>query len=84
MNRLNPQNGLLLCRMCDIAFEKGFLRLTPSYKIIKSSKLDATNISIQPWLSSIKDEIQIANRNYVPLKKFIQQRNDSFNSDTVL
>jgi len=77
LNRLNPRNGLLLCRMCDVAFERGFLKITSTLKIIKVGLLKNanTNSAVNSWLLTLKPSIAIADEKYKPLSRYIRKRN---------
>jgi len=77
-NRLNPRNGILLCRMCDYAFENGYLLVTPALKIIKTKELvgrSKNNAAVASWISTIKEIVEPKKRNYGPLPDFIEKRN---------
>jgi hypothetical protein len=61
-NSMNPVNGLLLCVLCDIAFEKGDIIVDEQYQIISNEKLkelSETDTAIKSWISNIKDDLEI-------------------------
>lgn len=75
-NRLNPRNGFLLCRMCDNAFERGYLKTFPSLRISKTKKLTAnSNKAVEAWLANINNKVTIKDEKFIPLPKFINKRN---------
>ena len=76
-NRLNPQNGILLCRLCDLAFEKGYLRLQEDWCIIKSHELvrrASSNVAVSSWLSNVKQKIEPRLPDHGPKPKFLRER----------
>ena len=67
-NSVNSTNGLLLCALCDIAFEVGDIFVNEEYEIIETDELLASgekNLTINSWISNIKDKLKIN-----PLSKF--------------
>ncbi len=76
-NRLNPRNGLLLCRMCDNAFERGLIKLSPSLRISKHPKLTekSNSVAVNSWLCNIKSKVESIQKDYSPHPKFIRKRN---------
>ncbi len=83
-NAVNPANGLLLCALCDIAFEKGDIKVGEDYQIIQTDKLlksAETNLTIGTWISNIKDRLEIKSAcKFKPDVKFIKWKNE-LNSD---
>lgn len=74
-NRLNPKNGLLLCRNCDFAFENWYVWLTKEYEIMKSSKLSekaTESAATERWLSSIYTHINHVLDEAAPDANFIE------------
>lgn len=76
-NRLNPRNGLLLCRLCDYAFEIGQIMLTPDLQIIQSAKLISNKINpaVNSWLSNIGERVRLKESENAPDPSFIGKKN---------
>ena len=75
-NAMNPSDGILLCRLCDKAFEDGHLQLKENYEIIVTEKLrKSENTTVNSWLSKINSKIPIkSNSKFTPDKEFIQKK----------
>lgn len=61
-NALNPVNGLLLCTLCDIAFERGDITVDEDYQISQTKglkTLNKPNTANHCWLSNVKKKLQI-------------------------
>ena len=73
---MNPSDGILLCRLCDKAFEDGHLQLKENYEIIVTEKLrKSENTTVNSWLSKINSKIPIkSNSKFTPDKEFIQKK----------
>ena len=56
-HRLNPENGILLCALCDKAFELGKIKLTADLRIVASSLNNAISDSHQRWRKSLFDRV---------------------------
>jgi hypothetical protein len=58
-NVMNPSNGLLLCRLCDKAFEDGDVQVTEKGSINIASKLTSTTSdpALHSWRSCINRQI---------------------------
>ena len=57
-NSMNPTNGLLLCKLCDIAFERGSITVQKDMGIIVSDYLhDQRHDTIKSWIKSVQPEI---------------------------
>lgn len=72
-NRLNPQNGLCLNSIHDRAFDKGFITVTPDYKILASQCFGeyANDEAIQNlFLQYDKQPIALPER-FLPSKDFL-------------
>jgi len=73
MNSMHPSNGLLLCRLCDIAFENGDIivqkdEIRPTENLIKKAQ---DNQSAKRWLSQLKKKLEIKNgTKYPPDEKY--------------
>jgi predicted restriction endonuclease len=72
----NPIDGLLLCRLCDNAFEIGDIKLDENYNIIKSQKLiNSNNPSVNSWISKINEKIIIkSDAKYAPSLEYIRKK----------
>ncbi|MGW8123777.1 HNH endonuclease [Roseivirga echinicomitans] len=72
-NRLNPHNGLCLNSIHDKAFDKGFITITPDYKVLISNFFDnysaeqAVNIFFEKY---DKQKIKLPDR-FMPSKEFL-------------
>jgi len=77
-NAMNPADGILLCKLCDIAFENGDILLQKNYEVTISPKLTKSeNSSVTSWLSKINQNIPIkSNSNFTPKAEFIQKKLD--------
>ena len=73
-NAMNPANGLLLCRFCDVAFEKGSIRLESDLGIIISDYLtEKRNSIVKSWLESIPAQMLIKqDAKYPPDPKYLK------------
>ena len=72
-NAMNPTNGLLLCRLCDVAFENGSIILETDLGITITSILkDERDKTVKSWLGHVVPEIKIRNNTkYKPSKKYL-------------
>lgn len=77
-NSMNPANGLLLCRFCDIAFEKGTIMIGSDYYIDISESLKSSNERmINAWLKPIPKKLMIKrNAKYPPERRFLEWKAD--------
>jgi hypothetical protein len=75
-NAMNPSDGILLCKLCDIAFERGDILLQENLQIIISEKLkNSKNNTVKSWLSEIHNIIPINSESkFKPNLKFIQRK----------
>ena len=75
-NAMNPSDGILLCRLCDIAFEKGDICLQENYEITINHQLkESKNPAISVWLSNINKKIPIRTKaKFVPDVKYIRRK----------
>lgn len=87
-NAMNPSNGLLLCRLCDVAFEKGHVLLDEDYHILGTEFLKnemESDSMINVWASHIHDKIpDLQSSQFAPDKKYILRKleiNTSVNSN---
>ncbi len=77
-NAMNPSDGILLCRLCDIAFENGDIRLNTDFSIEVSNNLinkSHHDNSLKSWLSQLKKQINpTGNSGHPPGFKFIKEK----------
>lgn len=75
-NAMNPADGILLCKLCDIAFENGDILLQENFVVTISQKLaKSENPSVNSWISKIKSKIPIkSGSNFTPKVEFIQKK----------
>ncbi len=73
-NSMNPTNGLLLCRLCDTAFENGAIKVGGDYYIDVSEDLKSRDDPmINAWLKPIRKKLEIKkNAKYPPDKRFLE------------
>lgn len=59
-NSMNPENGLLLCSACDVAFEHGYILVEKDYGITITEHLqESRNTAVRSWLENIQTEMCI-------------------------
>ena len=77
-NSMNPVNGLLLCRLCDTAFEKGTIMVGTDYYIDVSDDLTSRDENmINAWLEHIPKKLDIEkNAKYPPDQRFLEWKTD--------
>lgn len=73
---MNPIDGLLLCRLCDVAFEHGSIILEPDYEIsIESELQNVENKTIKSWLGNISKKIEIdSGVEYQPSPSYLKEK----------
>lgn len=73
-NSMNPSNGLLLCRLCDVAFEKGSVMVETDLAITISESLhDSRDDAVVSWRGLIVPEVRIgSNHKYPPDPKYLR------------
>lgn len=76
INSMNPANGLLLCRLCDTAFEYGHLIVECDYRITKTKYLlEQKNPTVQSWLDNMNSNMSIDERvKYKPACKYLRHK----------
>ncbi len=76
-NAMNPVNGLLLCKLCDIAFERGSITVGEDLGIEVSDRLrDQTVRAVRSWVGLIQPEIRVdENARYRPDARYIRWKN---------
>ena len=76
--KTNPQNGLLLNALHDAAFDKGYITITPDYRIVVSQKLLSDSEANRRYFMSICGQmIQLPSR-FFPGKQFIEYHNEYY------
>ncbi len=77
-NSMNPTNGLLFCRLCDTAFERGDVIVEKDLGIKISENLrDNRTITVRRWLTSILSEIKInEDIEYPPDSRFLKWKKE--------
>lgn len=78
INSMNPTNGLLLCRFCDVAFEKGTIMIGGDYYIDISEILKSSDEHmISAWLKPIPKKLEIKrDAKYPPGRRFLEWKAD--------
>lgn len=76
--RTNPQNGLCLNALHELAFANGLITLDKDYRIILSSKLKEAEMdeSSRNWLASYDHHKILLPTKFTPGKQFIEYHND--------
>ncbi len=77
-NAMNPTNGLLLCKLCDVAFEYGSIMVEDDLGIEISDYLkDQRDPVIKSWIDIINQEIYLKNNpKYPPDPKYLKWKRD--------
>ena len=73
-NSMNPSNGLLFCRLCDTAFEKGSIRIHADFEVEIGNKLRSKGTkTVQSWLSHIDNKLVVPDDvNYPPDPRYLK------------
>ena len=73
INRLNPHNGLCLNSIHDKAFDKGFITVTPDYKIKVSKYFDdfKNDVAIPEFFLKYENQSIILPDKFLPSKEFL-------------
>lgn len=72
-NRTNPHNGLCLNSIHDKAFDKGFITITPDFRILVSDVINnfQTDIAVEEFFKKYNNQkITLPNR-FLPSKEFL-------------
>lgn len=79
IERLNPRNGLCLNSIHDKAFDKGFITLTPDYRIKLSQEIlkRKKDISIQNLFLKYDNQVIILPDRYLPNPEFLEWHNQN-------
>ena len=72
-NRTNPHNGLCLNSIHDKAFDKGFITVTPDFKVKVSKYFDnySKDKSVYDFFISFNDQNIIKPERFLPTKEFL-------------
>ncbi len=76
-NSMNPSDGILLCSLCDKAFERGDIVIHPDYKIdtSKVGKLLQEDRIAVAWLGKIKSTLNFSSIGKFPAsKKYLKKK----------
>jgi putative restriction endonuclease len=73
-NRTNPHNGLCLNSIHDKAFDKGFITVTPDYKIMVSKYFDdySNDKSVNDFFTKYNNQDIIKPERFLPTKEFLE------------
>ena len=72
-NRTNPHNGLCLNSIHDKAFDRGFITVTPNYKILISNFFDdySNDLAVKDFFKKYQNQsINLPDR-FLPSKDFL-------------
>lgn len=59
-NSMNPRNGMLLCRLCDAAFETGAIRVAQNFDVeIGKSLTNETGVAVRSWIGNIVQKVDV-------------------------
>jgi putative restriction endonuclease len=72
-NRTNPHNGLCLNSIHDKAFDKGFITVTPDYKILVSKYFDdySDDLAVYDFFKKYQNHSIILPDRFLPSKEFL-------------
>ena len=75
-NSMNPTNGLLFCRLCDTAFERGDIIIEEDHGTTVSPYLkDNRTTIVKKWVTSILPEMKISdNIEYPPDSRYLKRK----------
>ncbi len=78
INSMNPVNGLLLCKMCDVAFEHGYIMVEKDYGIIITDYLQEQRKPVlKSWLDNIEPEMSVGeDTTYKPSTKYLEWKKE--------
>ena len=83
-NAMNPVNGLLLCRFCDVAFERGTIKVHEDRRIEITPVLQEHNEDIiRRWLEPIPSQLVIKkDAKYPPAPEYLKWKMDLVKEST--
>lgn len=72
-NRTNPHNGLCLNSIHDKAFDKGFITVTPDFKILVSKYFDdySNDVAANDFFNKYQNQPIILPNRFLPSKEFL-------------
>ena len=72
-NRINPRNGLCLNSIHDKAFDKGFITVTPDYKVLISNRFDdyTDDETVNNFFLKYKNQKIMLPDKFLPSKEFL-------------
>ncbi len=72
-NRINPHNGLCLNSIHDKAFDKGFITITPDYKIVVSKYFDdfSSEAPVNDFFLKFDNQYIVKPERFLPKKEFL-------------
>ncbi|KMQ70261.1 HNH endonuclease [Chryseobacterium koreense] len=72
-NRTNPNNGLCLNSIHDKAFDRGFITVTPDYKILVSNFFDdySNELAVNDFFKKYQNQTIILPDRFLPSKEFL-------------
>ena len=74
---MSPVDGLLLCRLCDTAFETGSVILEPDYRITVMPKLGMVeNRPVRSWVGNISKVMDPGDVEYAPSETYIARKKE--------
>ncbi len=84
-NAMNPVNGLLLCRLCDVAFEKGSITVEADLGITISECLrERREDVVRSWIDPIPAELSIKqDARYPPDPKYLKWKKNLIRTNTL-
>ncbi|WP_211224097.1 HNH endonuclease [Flavobacterium tegetincola] len=73
LNRLNPHNGLCLNSIHDKAFDRGFITVTPDFKILVSKYFDdySNDFAVRDFFLKFQKQSIILPDKFLPSKDFL-------------
>ena len=83
-NAMNPANGLLLCRLCDVAFEEGSIAVETDLGITISECLrERREDVVRSWIDPIPTELRIRkDARYPPDPRYLKWKRDLIRTST--
>ena len=75
-NSMNPANGLLLCKLCDVAFEKGYIAVKENLEVAKHSNLAKNcSVPVKSWVANVAGEVRLRKgMEYSPDPEFLRKK----------
>lgn len=70
---MSPTNGMLFCRLCDVAFENGSIKINGDLEVGVSELLSKEASSpVRSWLKTIPSRLQLrADMKYPPNARYL-------------